>query len=74
MDELKYEITKRIGELSVTPKGWTKEVNMVSWNERPAKVDIREWDPTHEKMKKGITLTSEEVMKLRDLLNACDME
>lgn len=70
MDELKFQIIRSIGELSVSNKGWMKEVNIVSWNERPAKVDIREWDPSHEKMKKGVTLTKEEAMKLKELLNS----
>ncbi|SDH85413.1 YdbC family protein [Proteiniclasticum ruminis] len=73
MDELRYEIIRKIGELSVSSKGWTKEVNLVSWNDRPAKVDIREWDPSHEKMKKGITLTKDEVLKLKESLNNYDL-
>jgi len=74
MDELKFEIVRSIGELSVSKKGWIKEVNLVSWNERPAKVDIREWDKTHDKMKKGITLTEDEVLKLKELLNNYQVE
>lgn len=45
----------------------------MSWNDRPAKVDIREWDPSHEKMKKGITLTKDEVLKLKESLNNYDL-
>ena len=43
MAELKYEITEKIGVLSENAKGWTKELNMVSWNEHDPKYDIREW-------------------------------
>lgn len=70
MSEITYEILEKMGELSVSPKGWTKELNLISWNQRPEKYDIREWDPLHEKMKKGITLTTDEALRLRDLLNA----
>lgn len=59
--ELKYEITQEIAILSENAKGWTKELNMVSWNEREPKFDIREWSPDHAKMGKGITLTQEEM-------------
>ncbi len=69
MSEFKYEIVEEIGQISESSKGWTKELNLISWNERSPKYDIREWAPGHEKMGKGITLTGEELMKLRDLLN-----
>ncbi|MGM0640306.1 MAG: YdbC family protein [Thermotogota bacterium] len=73
MAEFKFEIKKQIGELSESPKGWKKELNLVSYNERPAKYDIREWAPEHEKMSKGLTFTEEEIVKLRDLLNELDI-
>ena len=68
MAEIKFEITKHIGVLSENAKGWTKELNLVSWNDREPKYDIREWSPEHEKMGKGITLSEEEAGKLRGLL------
>lgn len=74
MAELKYEITKRLGVLSENAKGWTKELNMVSWNEREPKYDIREWSPDHSRMAKGVTLTEEEINTLRAILNGEDIE
>jgi hypothetical protein len=73
MPDIKYEITKTIGELSTSPKGWTKELNMVSWNDREPKFDLREWDPGHEKMGKGITLSKEEMKKLKELLDKIEL-
>lgn len=73
MAELKFEITKYLGVLSESAKGWSKEINLVSWNDREPKYDIREWDPEHEKMSKGITLNKDEIIKLRDLLNEMDL-
>lgn len=64
MANVTFEIKKNIAVLSTSKKGWTTEANMVSWNGAPAKLDIRDWDPNHEKMGKGITLTQEEVTKL----------
>ncbi len=69
MADIKYEIIEKIGILSEKPTGWKKELNFVSWNETPAKFDIREWAPDHDKMGKGITLTQEELENLRDLIN-----
>jgi len=73
MGDFKFEIEKQFGELSESPKGWKKEFNLVSFNGREAKYDIREWDPEHEKMSKGLTFTKEEIVKLRDLLNSLDI-
>jgi hypothetical protein len=69
MAEIKYEITKHIGVLSESPKGWLKELNMVSWNDREAKYDIRDWSPEHDRMSKGISLSEEEISELKKLLN-----
>ena len=41
---------------------------MVSWNDRPVKLDIREWDENHAKMTRGVTLNAEETSILRELL------
>lgn len=69
MAEIKYEIKETIGTLSESTKGWTKELNLISWNNREPKYDLRDWAPEHEKMGKGITLTKKELIQLRDLLN-----
>ena len=69
MAEIKFEIKETVGILSESAKGWTKELNLVSWNDKDPKYDIREWDPTHKKMGKGVTLSKEEIMKLKTLLS-----
>lgn len=68
MAEIKYDIVEEIGVLSVSTKGWTKELNRISWNGGAPKYDIRDWSPEHEKMGKGVTLSEEEVKKLVELL------
>ncbi len=73
MSDIKYEISKELGVLSENAKGWNKELNLVSWNERDPKYDIRDWSEGHEKLGKGVTLTGEEVKKLRDILNKIDL-
>lgn len=67
-EQLKFEIVQNIAVLSTSKSGWTKEINMVSYNGAPAKYDIRSWDPNHEKMGKGITLTKEELVQLESVL------
>lgn len=69
MADIKYEIKKEIGVLSESSRGWTKELNLVSWNGAAPKYDLRDWAPEHEKMGKGITLTEDEAKKLKDLLS-----
>ncbi|AEY65989.1 YdbC family protein [Clostridium sp. BNL1100] len=73
MAEIKFEITENIGTLSESGKGWYKELNLVSWNDRDPKYDIRDWSPDHEKMGKGVTLTKEELVELKKLLNSLDI-
>ena len=73
MAEIKFEIKETVGTLSDSPKGWTRELNLISWNEKAPKYDLRDWAPEHEKMGKGITLTAEELKALRDLLNGMEL-
>ena len=73
MSEFKYEIIKKIGVLSKSASGWTKELNLISWNERDAKYDIREWSADGEKMGKGVTLSKEELLALKELLNNIEL-
>lgn len=68
MPEIKYEITEEMGVISETTKGWTRELNMISWNDREPKFDIRDWSPDHTKMSKGLTFTLDEINELKELL------
>lgn len=69
MSDFSYEIIKTIGTLSENSRGWTKELNLISWNHREPKYDLRDWAPDHEKMGKGITLSEEEMEALKGLLD-----
>lgn len=73
MPEVKFEIIKKIGDLSKSSKGWVKELNLVSWNDREPKYDIREWSPDGQTMSKGVTLSKEELTALKVLLNQMDL-
>ena len=72
--DFRFEIIKSIGVLSTNAKGWSKELNLVSWNGRDAKYDIREWSPDHLKMGKGITMTDAEFIKLSEILSSAESE
>ncbi|OJG34450.1 hypothetical protein RT42_GL000850 [Enterococcus cecorum DSM 20682 = ATCC 43198] len=67
-DSFSFEIVEHIAVLSENAKGWKKELNLVSWNGRPPKFDLRDWDSEHAKMGKGITLTNEELAALKSTL------
>ncbi|MFA5535915.1 MAG: YdbC family protein [Bacillota bacterium] len=73
MAGIKYEIIEQIGQLSESGKGWTKELNLISWNDREPKYDLRDWAPEHEKMGKGVTLSKQELQKLKAILNKMDL-
>lgn len=64
MADLKFEIIEKIATLSTNAKGWSVELNKVSWNDREAKFDIRSWDPEHSKMGKALTLSDTEARAL----------
>jgi hypothetical protein len=73
MAEIKFEIKETVGVLSESTKGWKKELNLISWNDKEAKYDLRDWDSEHKKMGKGVTLSAEELKKLRDILNEMEL-
>lgn len=72
MAEIKYEITEKIAILSEKGK-WTKELNKVSWNSRPEKYDLRDWNHEEGKIGKGTTLSMEELKNLKDVLSTKDL-
>ena len=67
-DRVRFDLMERIGVLSRKDNGWTREGNIVAWNDGPGKVDIREWDPDHKRMTKGVTLFEEEAERLTEVL------
>ena len=69
-----FEITENLGVLGMTATGMSKELNLVSWNKREPKYDIREWDEDHEKMIKGLTFTKAELASLKNILNNLNLE
>lgn len=69
MSDVKFEIKKTVGVVSSNEKSkWQKELNLISWSGKEPKYDLRDWDPEHEKMGKGVTLTEEELKSLYDIL------
>ena len=73
MADIKYEIKKTVGVIAESVKGWKKELNLISWNGKEAKYDLREWSPEHEKMGKGVTLSNDELKALKELLNSIEI-
>jgi hypothetical protein len=59
--------------LSKSASGWTKELNLVSWNDREPKYDLRDWSADRERRGKGITLSADELLALKKLLNTLDL-
>ena len=68
-EEIECDIIESYGEFSRGYGNWNKEVNLISWNGRPAKLDIRNWQKNHEKCGKGIAITREEAEELVKLLD-----
>ena len=68
MNEITCNITRPIAVLGENSKGYTKEVNFVSWNGGNAKLDLRDWNPGHDRCGKGITLNAREGQILLEAL------
>ena len=73
-DEFSFKIEQNVGIISEGKGGWNMELNLVSWGDRPAKYDIRSWSAEHDKMGKGITLTKDELVSLRKLLDSMSLD
>lgn len=71
--EVTFELKEHIGVLSTSINGWSRELNVVSWNGKTEKYDIREWCDNHTHLRKGITLTREEAKILCELLQAAQL-
>lgn len=65
--EITFEIVEHLGVINKNDSGWTKELNIVSWNAQTPKYDIRDWDPDHERMGRGITLMDREMRRTVEL-------
>ncbi len=74
MPDFSYEIVKNFGVISEGAGGWAKELNLISWNGKEPKYDIRDWAPDHEKMGKGITLTTHDAKALKDILTGINFD
>jgi hypothetical protein len=73
MSDIKYEIIKKVGVLSKAASGWAKELNLISWNDREPKYDLRDWSADGGKMGKGVTLSRDELLALKELLNTIEL-
>lgn len=68
--EIKFDIVRRLGTLAEGNRSWRKELNLVAWNDREPKLDLREWNEDHTRMGKGVTMTREEGARLYELLES----
>ena len=72
--KITFTIEEELGNLSVASNGWKKQLTYTSWNGRNPKFDLRSWSDDHNAMTKGLTLTKEEMVKLKEILNTIDFE
>jgi len=69
-DMISYEILARLGVLSKDKNGWSKELRKISWNNKPARYDIRSWKDEEGRMTRGIGLSASELLSLGRLIEA----
>ena len=68
MAGITFEVLEKLGILSESPTGWTKELRLMNWNNRGPRYDLREWSPGDRKASRGITLSLREMRSLQELL------
>jgi len=68
MTGITYEVLEKLGVLSESPRGWTKELRLMNWNNRGPRYDLREWSPGDRKASRGITLSLREMRGLQEIL------
>ena len=67
-EQISYNILSHLGTLGHSSSGWSREVNIVSWNRRQPRLDIRDWSPQHTRMSRGIALNANETDNLKGIL------
>lgn len=72
-NDISFEIVEHIGVISQNQHGWAKELNVVSWNGKRPKFDIRDWSPDHTHMSRGLTLSEHEMKNLKDIVADKDL-
>ena len=72
MAEIKYDIIQKIAVLSQRPRGWERQLNLISWNDGEPKYDLRDWSPDGTRMGKGISMSTEELGVLKGILEEMD--
>lgn len=71
--EVKYTIIREVAVLSERTNGWSKQLNLISWNDGEPKYDIRDWSPDRTKMGKGVTLTPAEMQSLSEAIETLEL-
>lgn len=72
MQKITCEVIEHVATISEASNGFSLELNKISYDGKPAKLDLRRWKALlrgDKKMLKGVTLTREEAEALRDALN-----
>ncbi len=68
-EHAEFDIKEVVGTISNKSKKWNKELCIISWFGNEPKYDLREWSRDHSEMKKGVTLSIEELRRLKELVN-----
>lgn len=64
MADLKYEVVEKILSVNDGSSDWDLELNLISWNGKEPKYDLRKWSQDGTKMSKGLTMTEDEAILL----------
>lgn len=72
MGDLKFEILETLVVFPEIGK-WHKELTLTRWGDKDPKYDLRPWNKDRSECLKGITLTKEELMVLKEGLGGIEL-
>lgn len=72
MPDIKCEILDTLVEFPAEGS-WHKELNLVKWGNNPPKYDLRPRNEERSQMGKGITLSKEELLYLKEALGKINL-
>lgn len=75
-ENFSWETIKAFGQFSEERRNYTREVNLIAWNGANPVYDIRGWRVGKDGQRhplKGLSLSREELIALRDILQSIDL-
>lgn len=65
---MRFEILEHVADLGKPCGDWRMELNVVAWNGRKPRLDIRVWSEDHTHMTRGISMSDAQAERLAEAI------